>query len=123
MTDVQIEKANTNGRAMAPPRWRVTPGVDVYESETEYLVQLDVPGATADSIDVQVVGTDMYIRAAQAASDADAQGALATFERHIELPTEVDTESASAQLNEGVLEIRIAKSPSARRVKIPVSVN
>jgi HSP20 family protein len=122
MSDVSSEKSLTNGQAKAP-FWHATPELDVYESGTEYLIVLDVPGASADSVNVEVIGTDLFVRAEQAPSPQHADIALAAFERRLELPSEVDSSSAVAELRDGVLEIRIQKSPTARRVKIPVSAN
>jgi HSP20 family protein len=136
MSDMQLEKTTTNGIAKSPTAnggakarlWNVTPELDLYESGNEYLIQLDVPGASAESVNVQVVGTRVFIRAEQAAGTAPeansaAAVALAAFERQLELPGEVDPDSASAELRNGVLEIRIAKSASSRRVKIKVNAN
>jgi HSP20 family protein len=133
MSEMQLEKT-TNGVAKAPPAsngvakaplWHVTPEMDLYESGDEYLIQLDVPGASADSINVQVVGTRVFIRAEQAAGapEANKAAALTAFERQLDLPADVDPDSASAELRHGVLEIRIAKSASSRRVKIKVNAN
>jgi HSP20 family protein len=127
MSETQLEKNQTNGVAKAP-LWPVTPELDVYESGSEYLIALDVPGASAESVNVQVVGTRVLIRAEQAATTtADGNHhagiELSVFERQLELPGEVDPDSASAELRHGVLEIRIAKSAASRRVKIPVNAN
>lgn len=133
MSDVQNDITPSNGaQATAPARkaeareaafWQATPELDVYESSSEYLVMLDVPGAAAESIDVQVLGTELHVRAQQAPAPFDTDVALAAFERRLELPSEVDGTSASAKLTNGVLEIRIQKSVAARRVKIPVNTN
>jgi HSP20 family molecular chaperone IbpA len=119
MSEPQIEKPTTNGAAA----WHVAPDADVYETDVEYLIQLDVPGASAESVSVQVLGTELRIRAEQAAVARDTQVARAVFERQLELPGEIDADSASAELKNGVLEIRVSKSAASRRVKIPVSVN
>jgi HSP20 family protein len=103
--------------------WQATPELDVYESAAQFLIRLDVPGADAGSVDVQVEGTELHIRARQAPSARYSDVALAAFQRRLELPGEVDAQSASATLSEGVLEIRIDKSSAARRVKIPVTAN
>jgi HSP20 family protein len=123
MSELQMEKPTANGAAKAAPRWRVTPDIDVYENEVEYLVHLDVPGASAESINVQVLGTELRIRAEQAPNDGDIPETLAAFERQVNLPGEIDADSASAQLKNGVLEIRVSKTAASRRVKIPVSMN
>ena len=136
MSEMQPDNTtHTNGVAKAPLQhvaWRVTPELDLYESGDEYLIQLDVPGASAESVSVQVVGTRVFVRADQATAtptNSNAEGAepppiaLAAFERQLDLPGAVDPHSASAELKNGVLEIRIAKSASARRVKIPINAN
>lgn len=103
--------------------WQATPELDVYESAGEYLIRLDVPGADPGTVDVQVHGAELHVQARQAASSRYSDVALASFQRHFELPGEVDAQSASATLADGVLEIRISKSVAARRVKIPVNAN
>jgi HSP20 family protein len=122
MSETQLDKAQTNGDLKAP-LWRLTPDIDVYESDDEFLIQLDVPGASAESVNVQVIGTRVYVRAEQAAPREHMEVARAVFERQLELPRGVDVNSASAQLENGVLEIRLSKSASARRVKIAVNAN
>lgn len=122
MSELANDKAPQNGAPKAA--WlHATPELDVYESDGEYLVILDVPGASPDSINVQVVGAELHVRAEQAAAPRHADVARAAFERHFELPSEVDPSSAVAELRDGVLEIRLQKSSAARRVKIPVSAN
>jgi HSP20 family protein len=113
----------TSQAAPKAPFWQATPDLDVYESAGQYRILANVPGASPESVDVQVVGTTMHIRAEQAPSTLHADVALVAFERHLELPSEVDTSSASAQLRNGVLEIEVQKSAAARRVKIPVNAN
>jgi HSP20 family protein len=105
------------------PLWRVTPELDLYESDGEYLLQLDVPGASPEGLNIQLLGTSLQIRAERAPAAQGGDVALVSFERTVELPAEVDAESARAQLKNGILEIRISKSSAARRVRIPINSN
>ena len=140
MSDVQNEKAGNGAPAPLDERarqrggaiqashpepvvWRASPELDAYESADELLVVLNVPGATPQSVDVQVIGNQLHVRAEQSAAEPYADTARAVFERHLELPVDVDASSAAAELRDGVLQIRLQKSASARRVKIPVSAN
>jgi HSP20 family protein len=122
MNHSQNEMTTSNGAAKSP-FWRATPEMDVYESASEFLIVLDVPGATAESVNVQVLGHEVSVRAEQAPAPNQGDVALAAFERRIELPSEVDANSATATLRDGVLELRITKSAAARRVKIAVNAN
>lgn len=121
MSEAQIANTSKNG-APAPAHFRQAPSVNVYESDEQYLVQLDVPGVDAGSIDVQVIGTTLRVRAEQAKT-GETDSPMVLFERQLELPEEVEPDSASAELKHGVLEVRISKGRSARRVKIPVGSN
>jgi HSP20 family protein len=131
MSDLQTSPALTNGAVTSstsqgvgkPSLWQATPELDVYESANEYLILLNVPGASPQSVDVQVLGSQLHVRAEQAASPHHRDVVLAAFERRLELPSEVDANSASAKLRDGVLEIQIQKSATARRVQIPVNAN
>jgi HSP20 family molecular chaperone IbpA len=122
MNNSQNEISTRNGAAKAA-FWRAAPELDVYESASEFLVVLDVPGASAESVNVQVLGSELSVRAEQAPAPNQGDVALASFERRIELPSDVDANSATAVLRDGVLEIRITKSAAARRVKIAVNAN
>lgn len=131
MSSIQNHRAPSNGAASngaaleraKSDYWQVTPELDLYENESGYLIQLNVPGASAESVNVQVVGAELHVRAEQAPAEGRADVALSAFERHLELPSELDAASATAQLRDGVLEIRIQKSAAARRVRIPVNTN
>lgn len=136
MSDLQNEKAPTDGAAQArsasstasqagvsQPAWRATPELDLYESDGELLVLLNLPGASPDSIDVRVIENELHVRAEQAAAAGYSDVARGAFERSFALPAAVDASSAAAELREGVLEVRLQKRASARRVKIPVSAN
>ena len=141
MSDLQNEKAPTNGApqarsaqpvasqpvasqpAASQPVWRATPELDLYESDSELLVLLNVPGASPESIDVRVIDNELHVRAEQAAAAGYGDVGRGAFERRIELPVAVDSSLAAAELRDGVLEVRLQKRASARRVKIPVSAN
>ena len=112
----------SNGHRTAPT-WRVTPHCDLYESDSEYLLVIDMPGASSESLSVELTGSELAIRAQRSPSSQGSDVATTIFERHIELPADVDGGSTSAQLQGGVLRVQIAKAASARRVKIPVATN
>jgi HSP20 family molecular chaperone IbpA len=123
--DVAPIQGAPNGSA-APearqPLWRATPELDVYESANEFLILLNVPGASPESVEVQVEGTEIHVRA-QRASLPGSDVVMTVYERRVELPSEVDATSASAKLSAGVLQIQIQKSPSARRIRIQVNAS
>lgn len=123
LTTSQPSASQPSAPARAQLVWRATPELDLYESDTELLVLLDVPGASAESIDVRVIENVLQVRAEQAAAAGYTDVGRGAFERSFELPVAVDPSLAAAALRDGVLEVRLQKRASARRVKIPVSAN
>jgi HSP20 family protein len=124
MSEMTLQKEKTNGATASKAHFRVTPAADLYENENEFLVHIDVPGVQIDTIDVQALGAELNVRAKQSPAAVDTEAVLTAFERVVQLPGEIDASTASAHVENGVLEIRVQKSPSARRTRIPVrSVN
>ena len=74
--------------------------VDVHEYDDRVTVVADVPGVTADDIDLRCDGRTVAIRA-----DTDTRPFLA----RVDLPTYVDAGSMEYTLNNGVLEITLTK--------------
>jgi HSP20 family protein len=123
VSQAAVSPAAVSQTAVSQPAWRATPELDLYESDDELLVLLNVPGASPESIDVRVVENELQVRAEQAAAAGYTDVVRGAFERRFELPVAVDASSAAAELRDGVLEVRLQKRASARRVKIPVNAN
>ena len=107
------------------------PSLDVSETDSQYVVTLDVPGVTREDIQVSVEGRKVGIVAAAGtakagpAKDASADAAAtdtapaervilrersgASFARSITLPVDVDQAASQAKLENGVLTLTLAK--------------
>jgi HSP20 family protein len=94
-----------------------TPAMDVVETDTAYVVQLDVPGASKEQFTITVEGRRVSIEtAAPAAREArDGERALyrersaAAFARTVALPAEVDQAASQAKFENGVLTLTLVK--------------
>lgn len=107
----------TNGRAstVAKRIRDLTPSVDVFENDDEYLLLADMPGATAESVAVQVEGQQITIEAQRVV-----HGENMRYRRPFQLPSTVDTDGISAELREGVLHVHLKKSEKAKRRVISI---
>jgi HSP20 family molecular chaperone IbpA len=112
--------AATNGRAstMAKRTRDLTPSVDVFENADEYLLLADMPGATADSIAVQVEGGQITLEAQRASTQGQSIGTR--YRRQFQMPSTVDQDGISAELRDGVLHVHLRKSEKAKRRVISV---
>lgn len=98
---------------------------DLLEGEDDYLLVVDLAGATADSVDVTAEFGRLRI-------DADREKAVpAGFEyvredrspfldATLPLPPRVDADGATATIERGVLEVRLPKTTSAGGTRVPV---
>jgi HSP20 family molecular chaperone IbpA len=122
----QADLANrSNGRVEAvQQREAIAPFVDVYENADELLLVVDVPGASNDGIDVQLDKGQLTILAKRR---EDAPGSLLAAEygacdylRVFSVPQGIDPSKIDAQLNGGVLRLRLPKSESVKPRRIEV---
>ena len=88
------------------------PLVDVQETDDEVQITAEVPGVKKEDIDLEVTGNTLIIK-------VDSKDRK--YYKEIELPAEVDPDSASASYNNGVLDIQLKKvRPKSRGKKIKI---
>jgi HSP20 family molecular chaperone IbpA len=106
------------------------PATDLYETDGEIVVMLEVAGIEPDLLEITL--EDTLLRVAGRRSDIAPRRACValhqmeieygTFERLLTLPGQLDGDAAEARLENGFLEIRIPKKPPAKgRVEITSS--
>jgi HSP20 family molecular chaperone IbpA len=105
----------------------VTPPVDIYESGDALIVTADLPGVAKENLDVRVENNLLTIRGKPshlAAGDPIyREYELASFFRQFELNEKVDQANISAELQHGVLTLRLPKAQETKPRKIEVKVN
>lgn len=99
---------------------------DVLENEAAYLLVLDLPGATAETIDVSTEGNRLHIEARRD-KDVSREFRFLSEERslfldaELPLPPDADPTAATATVDRGVLELEVPKYGSTEPSTIPVS--
>ena len=104
------------------------PAADIYETDDEYVIELEVPGYTEKELTIEVADHMLTVTGKhEAASDEKektyrlAERLQMEFERRFELPSEVDPEKMKATFKEGVLDLRTPKMVAAAPKMIPVN--
>ncbi|MEP7297346.1 MAG: Hsp20/alpha crystallin family protein [Burkholderiales bacterium] len=108
-----------------------TPALDVAETDTGYIVSLDVPGVAREQLKVSVEGRRLSIETvADATTDQPKDGAprvlyrersAARYARTVSLPAEVDQAASQAKFENGVLTLTLAKKVPAGASQISIS--
>ena len=108
-------------------RWM--PRVDVLDREDGLLVRAEVPGATAEDIEVTVEAGTLTIKGARTFKSEDESGSYrrreileGSFERGIRLPEGIDPTAVTATSKDGVLEISVPKLPEVMPRKVSVEI-
>jgi HSP20 family protein len=99
------------------------PPVDVQESDDAYVVEADLPGVRPDDVTVDLQGHELHITGEYGAGehDGERQGRRSgRFDYRVTLPSEVRNDACSADLDNGVLRLRLPKAASGMRQRIPV---
>jgi HSP20 family protein len=121
MPGVPVMRTNS-----APAR---VPPATLWESDTEFLLSMELPGVARDQVEVAIQGNTLIVTGRRQPANEDSmtlramEVPAATFRRTFPLPPGVKTSDPVAQMRDGVLAIRIAKDESrvAEARPIPVS--
>lgn len=107
--------AQVNNLESAPVN--VIPATDIYESEKDYLLALDVPGIDSDSVEVEI-DKDVLKVSARRGGDTEER-----YARDFRVPSGVNGEAITANVKDGVLNIVLPKHERMLPKRIPVNVN
>jgi HSP20 family protein len=103
----------------------VAPRVDIYETDLAYVLLADMPGVSAEGLEV-IVERDTLTVKGRVDPPADLpdyrEFELSDYRRTFTLTEDLDTSNVSAALKDGVLKIEVPKSPRVQPKKIPVRV-
>ena len=125
MATVTTAPTQAPERREAPERAvrTMAPRVDIYETEKSYVLLADMPGVTPDGLDVVAERNELVVRGRveRLTTTPDYQEfELADYYRAFSLTEDLDADTTTATLRDGVLRVEIPKSPRMQPKKIPV---
>lgn len=92
------------------------PRIDMAEDDAQYTIVADIPGFAKDDIDVYVTDRTLAIEAdqreemvAEEANFIQQERSHQSLSRRLTLPSDADTESIAASMDDGVLTITVAR--------------
>jgi HSP20 family molecular chaperone IbpA len=109
-------------------RATIVPAVDVFEDQTGITVVADLPGVSKDRLDVKVQDGNLVIEAEARVPTPDglrlrhAEMPAPSYFRAFALSPDFDTAKIEANLQDGVLTLRVPRSENARPRRIEVKV-
>jgi HSP20 family protein len=101
--------------------------VEITESEDELKVYAELPGLNARDIEIHLEPKRLIIRGKTEQTHEKTKGHVSYSEREgtqvfraLTLPTEVDSNNASAVLRDGILELTLPKADTAKGTRVQV---
>ncbi len=107
---------------------RPFPAVNIYELEDEILLTAELPGVSAEELDLSVANGLLTLKGVRSESPPvqeeryrRSERPVGQWERTFSLPEKVRDEDMFAELNHGVLKLHLPKAPSEEPRRIPVT--
>lgn len=116
----------SSGRPAASPSAALLPAVDVVEDASGITLYADLPGVPRDGLDLQidadtlVIQGEAQVELPEGLEAKHAEITVPRFRRAFTLSRELDVAKITAQLQQGVLTLRIPKAEHAQPRRIEV---
>jgi HSP20 family protein len=103
-----------------------TPASDIYETETSYLIAMDLPGIDREALEIDVDENRLVIKGTREVSDSKqhrSERPRGRFVRTFSVPASVDQGKIGAEYKDGVLQIRLPKRTEQKPKKIDIKIS
>lgn len=103
------------------------PKADVFESDSEYCIEVELPGVLQENIDLKINNNMLTIEAKKENIETKKnknyhiqERYYGSFSRSISLPSNINEESIDANFKNGILSIKIPKKEQTKTKKITI---
>ncbi len=104
-----------------------SPALDVYETQEKFVIKMELPGVTADDVDISVEDSTLVVRGERRFYSEQneenfhrVERRFGEFSRSLTLPQTADAQNIQASFDAGVLTIEVPKKEEAKPKKITI---
>lgn len=101
------------------------PAVDISETENEFILKFDMPGVEKEKVEITaeknmltVIG---YVSMESLGDIVYRETRIGNYRREFTLPDDVNTDSISAEMKDGVLTVKVKKPEKVKPKKIEIA--
>jgi HSP20 family protein len=126
----RVFRETADGSRFSPTIRGYRPAIDLYDTGEEFVVHALIPGTTPENLNVSMEQNSLHISGTYGYELPEDQAKQVTWYRReigsgqfaqtVNLPTPVDSDSAEAHFEWGVLTLRLPKAEQARTKRIEV---
>ncbi len=103
------------------------PPVDIYQTDNNFVVEMSLPGANLNDIEIVIDGTNLLIsgkrerkREIDERDYYQREVRYGSFQRVIALPSLVDSDKAKAEYENGILKVTIPKASRGKKISVSI---
>ena len=122
--DATQRRQNDNGDQFERADW--TPASDIYETESGYLIAMDLPGIDRDALEIDIDDSRLSVKGTRAITETKhhrTERPHGRFVRSFSVPASVDQAKIGAEYKDGVLKIRLPKRSEQKPKKIDIKIS
>ncbi len=116
-------QAESTGDEFERADW--TPAADIYETESDYLIAMDLPGIDRQALEIDVDDNRLAVRGTRPISESKqhrSERPRGKFLRTFSVPGSVDQAKIGADYKDGVLQIRLPKRGEQKSKRIDIKI-
>lgn len=103
-----------------------TPASDIYETESAYLIAMDLPGINREALEIDIDDNRLIVKGTRVINESKqhrTERPRGKFLRTFSVPGSVDQGKIGAEYKEGVLQIRLPKRSEQKAKKIDIKIS
>ena len=103
-----------------------TPAADIYETDSSYLIAIDLPGINRDALEIDIDDNRLIVKGTRTIEEPRqhrTERPRGKFLRTFSVPASVEQSQIAAEYKDGVLQIRLPKRGEQKSKKIDIKVS
>jgi HSP20 family protein len=103
-----------------------TPASDIYETETGYLIAIDLPGVDREGVEIDLDDNRLIVKGTRTVEESIKQRTerpVGKFLRAFTVPGSVDQNQIGAEYKDGVLQVRLPKRKEQKAQKVEIKIS
>ena len=103
-----------------------TPASDIYETDSGYLIAMDLPGINREALEIDINDNRLVVKGTRAISESRqhrTERPKGKFLRTYSVPASVDQGKIAAEYKDGVLQISLPKRNEQKPKKIDIKIS
>jgi HSP20 family protein len=122
-TQRRNQAETTTGAEFERADW--TPAADIYETESDYMIAMDLPGIDREVLEIDIDDNRLIVRGTRAIGESKqhrSERPRGKFLRTFGVPGSVNQGKIGAEYKDGVLQIRLPKRGEQKAKKIDIKI-